>query len=52
MIFVLAAVFTALGVAACWVAAGLARTAERVRCYEECERRLGMLRSQFLKARS
>lgn len=51
MIFIVAVVLTGAGVIACWVAAGLARTTERVRCYEECERRLGMLRNQFQRGR-
>jgi hypothetical protein len=47
MLLLVAAVMTGLGVIFGYVAVGMARTQERALGYEECEKRLEILRRQL-----
>lgn len=51
MVFLVAAAMTILGVSAGYIAVGLARTQERALGYEECEKRLDILRRQLANRR-
>lgn len=51
MVFVVSALLTVAGAAATYVGMGLARSSERSRGYEECERRLEVLRKQIRRMR-
>lgn len=51
MLFAVSALLTVAGAVATYVGMGLARSAERQRGYEECERRLELLRKQIRRLR-
>jgi hypothetical protein len=52
MVYLVAGFLTVAGLFFTYVAVGLARTQERKRGYDECERRLVMLRRQLTRNRS
>jgi hypothetical protein len=49
MLIVLAVFLTVTGLFFTYITVGLARSAEKRRGYEECEKRLSLLRRQLLK---